>query len=219
MKTGYIYAIFCGDSIYVGRTRRLKERIGREHGNPPFWAVMETITGSQGLRHAERKWMEYFESFGVVLLNKTKASSGVDIVSEDTRRLMSIQRKGRRPSRATIQKMKAALRGVPKNWTPEVRAKIERTQFKPGVSVSPATQFKPGHRRSQRTRFKKGQTPWNLARQWPEETKQKMRGRRKPLIHGTRYAYSDYGCRCDLCRENYSELNKRWWKTRRRKAV
>jgi hypothetical protein len=219
MNQGYIYAIFCGDSVYVGRTRRLKGRIGRDHANPPFWAVMETINGPQGLRQAERKWMEYFESRGVVLLNRIKASSGVDIVSEETRQKMRESHKGRKLNATWRSNISKSLKGVPKEWTEETRQIIAKTQFKPGIAVSPETQFKPGHRKGKRTRFKQGQTAWNLGRQWPEETKQKMRGRRKSLVHGTRWAYSGYGCRCDLCRANYSNLNKRWQRTRQQKAA
>ena len=70
-----IYCIFCGDSVYIGRTKDVIHRMVR-HGNPPFWAVLEIVEGEESGADRERYWMERFESLGATLLNKRSAVRG-----------------------------------------------------------------------------------------------------------------------------------------------
>jgi hypothetical protein len=70
-----IYCVFCGDSVYIGRSNNIRQRMV-QHGHPPFWAILETIE-DENQEEADRRgeeretfWTKQFESFGVVLLNK-----------------------------------------------------------------------------------------------------------------------------------------------------
>jgi hypothetical protein len=107
-----IYCIFCGDSIYVGRTKDIRRRM-EEHRQPPFWAILETVADPVITRKRERFWMEHFESLGVVLLNRTRACGGVDVLSEETRLRLSLANKGRRVTWG--DKIGEAQRGMPKH--------------------------------------------------------------------------------------------------------
>jgi hypothetical protein len=70
-----IYFISCGDCGYVGRTNNVRRRMC-QHGQPPIWAILETVDGEDRSAERERFWKRYFESHGVVLLNRREVVCG-----------------------------------------------------------------------------------------------------------------------------------------------
>lgn len=121
----YIYTIILNDSLYIGRTKvdRIKARM-QEHGNPPFWAILE-IVDSQETNKAECKWMEYFESLGVELLNKTRASNGCHHQTNEARNYLSRIQKNKVVSEETRRKMSAWQKGIPKNYSKETYEQLK----------------------------------------------------------------------------------------------
>jgi hypothetical protein len=65
----FIYCIFCLDCAYIGQTYDIKQRIIR-HGDPPFWAILETVHDERDVTRRELFWIRHFQSLGVTLLNR-----------------------------------------------------------------------------------------------------------------------------------------------------
>lgn len=116
--TYFIYVIFAHPDVYIGYTKSIKRRM-KEHGNPPFWAVLETVDGVF-VRDAEMKWVQKFSELGAGLLNINKDySNGALRLSDEARKKLSEMNKG-----------------VRKNWNDEIRKRVAVTQFKPGQKPS-----------------------------------------------------------------------------------
>ena len=127
-----IYAILDqrGDPVYVGSTNNVKRRM-KEHrrvrGEKPSYRILEE--GYVGRFLAEEKWIKHYQDMGYLLSNKAQFFGGRSSHSAATRALISAQQKGKIVSEETRLRMSEASRGVPRNWTPEGRRRVEATQF------------------------------------------------------------------------------------------
>jgi hypothetical protein len=122
--------------LYIGGTRNIERRM-REHKRilrtTPEYKVLET-GGSDNWRPAEHSWIErYRADASIVLLNKTAGGNGGETLSAETRRKLSIAKKGRSKPPGFGAKISAARKGRPQNWTIEGAARLAQTQFKVGV--------------------------------------------------------------------------------------
>jgi hypothetical protein len=75
MEERFVYFISCGDCGYVGRTKDIRHRMS-QHGQPPIWAILETVEGEKRGAEQEAHWKRHFESLGVKLLNKREVVCG-----------------------------------------------------------------------------------------------------------------------------------------------
>jgi len=87
MDRRFIYFISCDDCGYVGRTKDIRHRMSC-HGQPPTWAILETVDGEHRAAQREAFWKKHFESLGVRLLNRREV---VCAFSARTRPLKQLQ--------------------------------------------------------------------------------------------------------------------------------
>lgn len=128
-----------GLTFYVGATSNLKRRM-KEHrqtfGSEIRADILKRSSGP-GRLQAEHWWIERFRAAGYPLTNKTVGRNGNQGLSDESRALVSAFHKGRPKSPEHRAKIGAANRGKPRNWSPEGRARVEATQFKPGHRNTP----------------------------------------------------------------------------------
>jgi hypothetical protein len=113
MNAHYIYVIFAGDSVYIGRTRNIITRM-RQHGMIwNDWAILETVTDLVNVREYEAKWVKHFEDLGCDVLNKDKncQKGGMLGISEEAKRKLSEARRGVPLSAEHCRKLSEAHRG------------------------------------------------------------------------------------------------------------
>lgn len=125
-----------GDRIYVGLTnnerRRMKEH-RRERG-PIAYEVLETCSTLEDARLAEVKWIQDSLRSGMQLQNRiTWLADGTFGASEETREKLSRVSRGKPKPPGFGAKLSAITKGRPHQLSPEVRANMARTQFKPGA--------------------------------------------------------------------------------------
>lgn len=137
----FIYAVIFEDAVYVGRTNDIERRMF-EHGYPPFWAILETIT-KELVKQAEAKWAKYYIEQGVELLNKANNfEHGKLTHSEETKRLLSEQQLGKHKL-GTASKLKLLWQDPTyRTMILASRPKQNKGQFKQGITSS----RKGGHR-------------------------------------------------------------------------
>lgn len=119
---------------YVGAATNLKARIKHHiyarqkqtekgawidsllaEGRRPIIEIIEIAGGNWEER--EKFWIEKYDSTGARLFNKSEGGPGA---------------KGIKRSKETIIKMSLAQKGKARNWSPEGKARVQATQFKPG---------------------------------------------------------------------------------------
>lgn len=134
-----IYALINsdGDFIYVGASKDPDRRM-REHkktlGFKPPYIILEEC--GPDWRQPEEFWIAAFREAGVPITNKASGGYGTMAHAESSRRLISAFHKGRKHSAEHCARRGDALRGMPKNWTPEGLEGRKRGEFKPGHSIN-----------------------------------------------------------------------------------
>lgn len=138
MTCQYIYVIFAGDAVYIGRTGDLISRM-KSHGMLWCdWAVLEITDGTM-VRKREAYWLKHFVDLGCHVLNEdrfckdgclghspeTRLKMSIAgkkrwvvnpiICSEETREKLREARQGRIISEETRRKTSKSLRGRPSN--------------------------------------------------------------------------------------------------------
>lgn len=134
-----------GNPDYVGSSNNIKRRL-KEHkkvlGYKPEFQILEEGIGLD--RHeAETRWIKYYLSIGVVIRNIMKESVGGRFVcAKSTREKISKANKGKKRSPGFGERIAAITRGKPHDLTPEIRAKMAKTQFKKGRKRRPEDEEK-----------------------------------------------------------------------------
>lgn len=128
----YIYCLFdINDNvIYVGKTKlrleqRLKAHIKKLNENLYIYEL--DCIENNDWRLWEEYWIQQFKAWGFKLLNKNKGGGGPEKHSDETKKLMSEQRKGRIFSDAHKTKLSEALKG--KVLTDTHKANIGKTSL------------------------------------------------------------------------------------------
>lgn len=155
-----IYVLFFPEGVYIGRTKNLKYRL-QEHDHPPNWGVLETTLNRMETCKAEIKWMEIFQTLGVTLLNKIKASNGAYDIPQDVRAKISAAHKGRKMSPEARRKMSAWQKGVPKHYPVDKSGlEIGRQMWKRLTKEQRSLRVKTHMTDSQREGLKRGWKYW-----------------------------------------------------------
>jgi hypothetical protein len=160
----YVYVIFAEPDVYIGYTRNIKRRMA-EHGNPPFWAILETVDGSV-VRDAEVKWIQQFTELGVGLLNRNREfSNGCLHLSEEARKSVSKFHKGRKKPASFGARIKELWQDPAYRALMAARPRTNAGSFKKG-ELPKFTPYVEGHTFGRATQFKKGQpNPGSIAKQ------------------------------------------------------
>jgi predicted GIY-YIG superfamily endonuclease len=148
MKDFIIYGLHFPDRpiCYVGVTNNLDRRL-KEHrsrlGRGVSAEVLETGYGTRIERAvAEHRWIEHFRQAGHKLYNLTEGGDGAETLSAEVRAKISERHKGKVVSEETRRKMSVAQKGKKKNWTAEGAERAKQTRIKPGTV--PWNKFTPG---------------------------------------------------------------------------
>ena len=131
----YLLTSKSGAPLYVGATCDLKRRL-KEHskrfGRKPPSVVLERGEG-EGRAAAEARWIAFYKSAGVALLNRTDVTSeGRHCHLESTKKRLARIASLYRHSPETRQIMSERMIGLKHDWTPEGFASAARTQYGPG---------------------------------------------------------------------------------------
>lgn len=138
-----------GKPMYVGRTSRPIEVRLNDHrhrfGFKPKHEILATC--SENCREIEKRWIIKFRDEGHKLLN-IYWGQGPHFLSESTRAKIRRAFLGRKVTWA--EKISATQKGVPKNWSPEGRKRVQATQLKKGHDFyrTLSSEAKERHRRS-----------------------------------------------------------------------
>lgn len=195
---GIIYGGFSpdGELRYIGQTRRsLDQRVMQhllpsslkkpghknnwiksllQHGQRPYWSVIQALENDSDLDDAERYWIRFFREQDCRILNETSGGDGLRDPSIETRQRMSMAKQGRCSNRfgthmsnSTKEKLHAINSG--KHITPETRQRmslshcqtivdskgtiyssVREAATKLGISASSISNVLAGRRRSAR---------------------------------------------------------------------
>lgn len=102
-------------------------------GFVPAAIVLEEGDGDR--REAENAWMVAMRAAGLALRNRAEPHLGRQVHCASTRELISRQQTGRPKPAGHGDAVSAALRGKPRPWSSEGRARVAATQFKPGENT------------------------------------------------------------------------------------
>lgn len=131
-KNWVIYALRRDSIFYIGRSFNIKRRL-QEHrkkfGKDFICEILEHGTG-EGFNEAEQKWIARFLNDGFVLDNKTAGGNGGTWLSEESRELVAAAVRGRKCTWG--DKIGAAMKGRPKNWSEDGLERVIASQFKKG---------------------------------------------------------------------------------------
>jgi hypothetical protein len=131
--TIYLLKDATGEPFYVGKTNNLKRRL-KEHkqrfGYQPDFEILE-VCGEEW-PHAEAKWIAHFRILASLANKMAGDARGVQTHSEETRLRLSFLGKGKPKPDGFGEKIRAARKGRPQNWSPEGRERVEATQFRTG---------------------------------------------------------------------------------------
>jgi hypothetical protein len=127
MVTIYLLRRHDWQPIYVGKTNDVPRRL-REHkrklGFAPRHDVLE-VCDDDGWPEAEARWTRHYQDLGFDLLNRMVGDAqGVQTHSESTRTLLSTKGKGKPKPPGFGDKIRAARKGKPQNWSPEGRERV-----------------------------------------------------------------------------------------------
>jgi len=125
-----------GDPFYVGSTNNPRRRMNewaKILKTKPEYIILEQ--GEEGRYHAEEKWIKNLRDQGYSLINKAEFYGGRVHLTKAQRKKVSIANKGKIVSEETRRRMSEALKGKPRNWTPDGEQRVKATQFKKGHKV------------------------------------------------------------------------------------
>lgn len=129
-----IYVLFDegGRVNYVGRTARPIEKRMYEHrrvlGFKPRYRVIDCC--STDCRDVEKRWIDYYRERGYTLRN-ISYGQGPHFLPESSRKKIALAFIGRPVTWG--DKIRAAQKGIPKNWSAEGLTKVKKNQFKKGT--------------------------------------------------------------------------------------
>lgn len=145
MKT-YIYIVEnCFNDpkkIYVGKTKNTNDRKYshiKTYGNSIIFTVIEEIESLdvKDWKPLECFWIEQFKHWGFNIQNKNGGGGGSEFYSQETKDLLSLQRKGIKRPDSFSEKMKVSMLGknLGKNHSSETKLKMsEAKKSKPNAS-------------------------------------------------------------------------------------
>lgn len=134
MNKWVIYALLDGEgkAFYVGFSRNHKRRLKEHRATYGRVITMEILQEGEGDESSwtehEKRWIKQYRELGHKLQNMNAGGGSKGYNSKETRAKLSYLFKGRPVTWG--DKIGAAMRGRPKNWSTEGRNRVEATQFK-----------------------------------------------------------------------------------------
>jgi hypothetical protein len=126
MPERFVYVIFAGFSVYIGRTDDVIRRMSEHKMLYCDWAILET-TDSQSIRKREAHWMKHFLGLGCHVLNHDKEvnETGVLAHTEETKARIARSMTGKKfPPRSLEYRENMRIVQTGKKHSEETRAKM-----------------------------------------------------------------------------------------------